>query len=142
MGVKWVAGVVGVSTVVAALIVTSISSTTAEAPVLTDGAHFVNASNEQEKAPATKPEKSKKNPSANKNSENKPAVVVYQPSQQSTVYPTNSNSESAQTPKYGKNAAAKTKVTSKAKKPSVEQNMTEGEPPAGVPIEGPINHVE
>lgn len=141
VGVKWLVGIAGVSTAAAALIVTSVASTSAEAPVLADDAHVVQAANKVEKKPAAKTKATKK--ADDYNSETQSDPVYYQPVRQSNpVTTTSDNKQSAQEPKYGKNADADAKVPSKAKKPSSKQNMTEGKPPAGVPIEGPINHAE
>lgn len=138
---KWVIGMALGSAAGAVLLVSSIASTSAEAPVLADGAHLVQTGNKVEKKPAAKPKKSEKN-SENENSDTKSDSVVYKPARQSVTVSTNSVPQPAQTPKYGKNASSNSKVASKVKKPSAKPNMTDGEPAGGAPVEGPINHSE
>lgn len=138
---KWVIGMALGSAAGAVLLVSSLASTSAEAPVLADGAHLVQAGNKIEKKPSAKPKKSEKS-SDSENSDTKPDSVVYKPVRQNTVVIKNSVPQPTQTPKYGKNASSSSKVASKVKKPNVKPNMTDGEPPAGVPVEGPINHSE
>lgn len=147
---KWLLGMALGSAAGAALLVSSISSTTAEAPVVADGSHLVKTSNKVEKKATAKPKKRESEPKDNNSNatdsqaSSRTSVVAYQPASQSMVVAAPQTSavaskqQAAKTPQYGKNATSKSKVVSKAKKP----NMTQGKPPAGAPVEGPINHSE
>ena len=141
VSVKWIVGVALGSAAGAALLVSAVSYSSAEAPVLAEGSHLVKTSHKVEKEPIAKPNDAEKATEASESSASR--ATVYSPAGQSSAYVSGSSTsagkkQAAKTPQYGKNASANSKLPAKVKKP----NMTKGQPPAGAPVEGPINHSE